>query len=91
MMAETVADFLIERLMKWGVSRLYGYPDDGINGITTALRRGGHGFTLERLKDVGMKVAMVETGGDPVHAPARRVYEKAGYTLLPIARYFKNL
>jgi hypothetical protein len=26
MMAETVADFLIERLMEWGVSRIYGYP-----------------------------------------------------------------
>jgi RimJ/RimL family protein N-acetyltransferase len=38
-----------------------------------------------------MTVAMVEAGGDPGHAPARRVYEKAGYTLLPIARYFKNL
>jgi RimJ/RimL family protein N-acetyltransferase len=38
-----------------------------------------------------MTVAMVKTGGDPGHAPARRVYEKAGYTFLPIARYFKNL
>jgi len=49
------------------------------------------GFALDRLKDAGMTVAMVETGGDPGHAPARRVYEKAGYTLLPTARYFKNL
>src|SRR4051794_21237381 len=38
-MAETVADFLIERLTEWGVRRIYGYPGDGINGITTALRR----------------------------------------------------
>jgi hypothetical protein len=38
-----------------------------------------------------MKVAMVETGGDPGHAAARRTYEKAGYVHLPIARYFKNL
>ena len=29
---------------------------------------------------------MVETGGDPGHAAARRTYEKAGYILLPIAR-----
>jgi hypothetical protein len=34
---------------------------------------------------------MVETGGDPGHAAARRTYEKAGCVLLPIARYFKNL
>jgi hypothetical protein len=26
MMAETVADFLIERLLEWRVSRIYGYP-----------------------------------------------------------------
>jgi hypothetical protein len=38
-----------------------------------------------------MRVAMIETGGDPGHAPARRVYEKADYTLIPNARYFKAL
>ena len=38
-MTDTVADFLIERLTEWGVRRIYGYPGDGINGITTALRR----------------------------------------------------
>lgn len=40
-MADTVADFLIERLKEWGISRIYGYPGDGINGITAALRRAG--------------------------------------------------
>jgi hypothetical protein len=38
-----------------------------------------------------MTVAMVETGGDPGHAPARDLYEQIGFTLLPIARYFKAL
>ena len=38
-----------------------------------------------------MRVAMIGTGGDPGHAPARRVYEKADYTLIPMARYFKAL
>ena len=36
-----------------------------------------------------MRVAMIETGGD--HAPARRVYEKAGFTPLPAVRFFKSL
>jgi GNAT superfamily N-acetyltransferase len=62
-------------------------PDLQGGGIGTALTE----FTLDRLKDAGMKVAMVETGGDPGHAAARRTYEKAGYVLLPVARYFKNL
>ena len=37
----TTSDFLIERLMQWGVTRIYGYPGDGISGITTALRKLG--------------------------------------------------
>src|SRR3712207_1459751 len=39
MMAETIADFLIERFIEWGVAWIYGYPGDGINGITAALLR----------------------------------------------------
>jgi len=69
------------------ISMLAVDPDHQGGGIGTALTK----FALERLKDVGMKVAVVETGGDPGHAAARRTYEKADYTLLPIARYFKNL
>src|SRR5574338_1676530 len=38
-MAETVADFLLQRLSDWGIRRLYGYPGDGINGILGALDR----------------------------------------------------
>ena len=62
-------------------------PDHQGGGIGTALTE----FALDRLKDAGMTVATVETGGDPAHAAARRTYEKAGCTLLPVARYFKNL
>jgi ribosomal protein S18 acetylase RimI-like enzyme len=56
-------------------------------GIGTALTEVATGW----LREAGMTVAMVETGGDPAHAPARRVYEKANYTVLPLARYFKAL
>ncbi len=69
------------------ISMLAVDPDYQGGGIGTALTE----FALDRLKDAGMKVAMVETGGDPGHAAARRTYEKAGYVLSPVARYFKNL
>jgi hypothetical protein len=36
-------------------------------------------------------IAMVETGGDPGHAPARSAYEASGFWLLPVARYFQSL
>jgi len=35
----TVGDHLIQRLSSWGVTRVYGYPGDGINGIMGALER----------------------------------------------------
>jgi len=38
-MAITVSDFLVERLRQWGVTRIFGYPGDGINGVFGALRR----------------------------------------------------
>jgi hypothetical protein len=38
-----------------------------------------------------MDIAVVETGGDPGHAPARALYEASGFTHLPIARYFRLL
>jgi ribosomal protein S18 acetylase RimI-like enzyme len=36
----------------------------------------------------GIPVIMVETGGDEGHAPARALYESAGFTRLPLAQYW---
>ncbi|MEM9276561.1 MAG: GNAT family N-acetyltransferase [Cyanobacteria bacterium P01_F01_bin.143] len=52
-------------------------PDYSGKGIGTAM----YNFAIARMKDVGMKVATVATGGDPSHAPARRAYKKAGFTV----------
>ncbi|MBP0590279.1 thiamine pyrophosphate-requiring protein [Paraburkholderia sp. LEh10] len=38
-MAKTVGDFIVDRLHRWGVKRMYGYPGDGINGVFGALNR----------------------------------------------------
>ena len=62
-------------------------PDFQRRGIAAALME----RSMAWLKEAGMTTAMVETGGDPGHAPARRTYEAAGFRLLPIARYFKKL
>src|SRR5215218_2141321 len=37
----TVADLIVDRLETWGVSRVFGYSGDGINGFMGALRRAG--------------------------------------------------
>jgi ribosomal protein S18 acetylase RimI-like enzyme len=62
-------------------------PDYQRQGIGSALAE----FALTQMKLAGMSVAMVETGGDPGHAPARSTYEKLGFRLFPTARYFKKL
>lgn len=36
-MAKTVSEFVIERLREWGVSRVFGYPGDGIGEFDGAL------------------------------------------------------
>ncbi|KST66302.1 GNAT family N-acetyltransferase [Mastigocoleus testarum] len=62
-------------------------PDFQGRGIGSALIE----FALDWMKDAGMSIAMVETGGDPGHAPARHTYEKSGFELWSVARYFKKL
>ncbi len=56
-------------------------------GIGTALTK----WALDWIKASGISVAMVGTGADPGHAPARRTYENAGMKLVPMARYFMKL
>ena len=51
------------------------HPDHAGNGIGTLL----YDFALGRMRDAGMAVATVGTGGDPSHAPARQAYRKVGF------------
>lgn len=64
-----------------------------IIGVDPAYQRRGISSRLtevaiDHMRREGMDIAVVETGGDPGHAPARAAYEEAGFTLLPIRRYF---
>ena len=82
-MASTVADFVIERLGTWGVGRMYGYPGDGINGFTSALRRAGGRFDFVQVRHEetaalmacahakfggGLGVCLVTSGPGAIHA-----------------------
>jgi ribosomal protein S18 acetylase RimI-like enzyme len=69
------------------VQLLAVHPEYQNHGIGTQLNT----FVLKKMKEGGMKMAIVSTGGDESHAPARRSYEKAGYTALPLVRYYKDL
>ena len=78
---------LIKEEEKGEVVLLAVHPEYQNDGIGTELNL----RALQLIKESGMKMAVVETGGDDSHAPARRSYEKAGYTGLPLVRYFKDL
>jgi GNAT superfamily N-acetyltransferase len=51
------------------------HPDYAGKGIGTWM----YDYVLARMTELGMAVAVVGTGGDSSHAPARRAYEKAGF------------
>ncbi|MBQ0818386.1 MAG: GNAT family N-acetyltransferase [Methyloceanibacter sp.] len=36
-------------------------------------------FAIAIMRNAGMRLATMGTGGDPSHAPARRIYEKVGF------------
>ena len=73
---------------RMGVIEIIGVdPDYQRRGISSRLTE----HAIEHMLHCGMDIAVVETGGDPGHSPARAAYEAAGFTLLPIARYFRLL
>ena len=73
---------------RMGVIDIIGVdPDYQRRGISSRLTE----FATEHMRSHGMDIAVVETGGDPGHSPARATYASTGFTLLPIARYFELL
>ncbi len=62
-------------------------PEYQKRGIATELT----GAATTWIAEQGATVVMVETGGDFGHTAARATYESAGFTVLPVARYFKTV
>ncbi|MGC9349990.1 MAG: GNAT family N-acetyltransferase [Anaerolineae bacterium] len=69
----------------------------GNNAVHPAYQGRGIGTRLYRhviaeMREAGMAAVKVTTGGDPSHAPARRAYEKAGFTgAIPSVTYYLDL
>jgi N-acetylglutamate synthase-like GNAT family acetyltransferase len=62
-------------------------PGHQRRGIARALME----TAFAEIRGAGMKMVMVETGGDPGHEASRATYESAGFERWPVARYFKKL
>ncbi len=63
------------------------HPRARRQGVGSALCRAA----LERLKERGVTVVHVSTGGDAFHAPARRLYESLGFTGYPVMDYSRAI
>ena len=51
-----------------------------------------YNFVIEKMKEDGAEFVTVHTGLDDAHAPARRAYERAGFSAsLPSVQYYKKL
>lgn len=84
-----------------GFSSVKSHPEDFLGeiymiGVDPRHQQKGIGSALMEasiamIKRNGFQLAMVETGGDPAHAPARKTYEKMGFDVWPVARYLKRI
>jgi len=68
----------------------------GLNAIHPDEQGNGYGkqmyeFALRIMKEEGIKLVCVGTGGDDSHIPACKAYESCGFKRLPLARYFLAL
>jgi pyruvate dehydrogenase (quinone) len=63
-MSQTVGAFMLQRLHQWGISRIYGYPGDGINGI------------LGGFHEIGDEIEFVQTRHEEIAAFAACAHGK---------------
>lgn len=59
------------------------HPDARRHGVGAALCR----TVVSRLRERGVAVVHIGTGGDDFHAPARKLYESLGFTAYPVVDY----
>ena len=57
-MSKNVSDQILERLAEWGVTHVFGYPGDGINGIMGAFNRDDHGCRFVQARHEEMAAFM---------------------------------
>jgi len=84
-----------------GFSSIKSHPEDFLGeiymiGVDPNYQKAGIGSALIKssekiIRRNGFSLVMVETGGDPGHAPARRAYETMGFEMWPVARYLKRI
>ncbi|MTV25576.1 GNAT family N-acetyltransferase [Nitriliruptoraceae bacterium ZYF776] len=88
----TIVGFVGHRLHA-ATPGMSAYGEVVVIAVAPEARRSGVGARLldravTDLRTAGAPVIMLDTGDDPGHAPARALYEAAGFTRLPTAQYW---
>lgn len=86
-----VAGFIAYRISADGIGEIL---NNAVDSTCRGMGIGGkmYEFVFEEMRKQGALYATVSTGGDEGHAPARKAYEKAGFThSRPIRTYYRKL
>ena len=84
MAKQTVGEFFVKRLEEWGVTTIFGYPGDGINGVLKGLQKEDSKFRFVQARHEEMAAFMASAyakflgrdGRLPVHRrPGRDPYD----------------
>lgn len=68
----------------------------GLNAVHPSYQGKGIGkklyrYVLKQMKDKGVELVEVSTGGDTSHHQAQRAYKKCGFIPLPLIKYYKAI
>ncbi|MFC0626252.1 GNAT family N-acetyltransferase [Kribbella deserti] len=89
-------DGVVVGYVAWNLNPVARRGEIDILAVASSHRRHGLGKILcghafADLKDRGVEVVEIGTGGDGFHAPARALYESLGCTAFPAVRYYKEI
>ncbi len=57
-MSQTVGEFFVKRLEEWGITTIFGYPGDGINGVLRGFEQKGQTFQFVQARHEEMAAFM---------------------------------
>ena len=94
--AEDLGSAELVGFVHYSIDTVAGSGEIGINAVAPHRQGAGIGtamynHVLGLMREDGVTLVHVSTGGDDSHRAARRAYEKAGFRPLPLTRLYRRL
>lgn len=92
----TQTDDTITGLISWRVDAKARHGEIYLLAVSPRHRRQHVGrhlcqHAMAQMRSAEVEVVQIGTGGDPFHAPARALYERLGFTQVPVAVYLGTI